>query len=131
MSRGTGARGRVFKSATCQSGTSGGGVSDFDHFWASYPRRTAKLTAVKAYERARRLASADDIMAGVERYKQRKPEYADWCHPATWLNQGRWMDEPDLEPVKADIRGHVPPCKTNTDCLAKVFADAKKEREAS
>lgn len=24
-----------------------------------------------------------------------KPTYADYCHPKTWLHQGRWMDEAD------------------------------------
>ena len=70
-------------------------MSDFDVFWAAYPRRTAKFAAQKAYARARTVASAAEILAGVEAYKRRKPEYADWCHPATFLNQGRWMDEDD------------------------------------
>lgn len=106
-------------------------VDSFVAFWSAYPRRTAKLAAVKAYQRALRLASPQEILDGVERYKSNKPAYADWCHPATWLNQGRWMDEPDGVTVKADMRGHVPPCKTNQECLARIFADAKKEREAS
>lgn len=29
---------------------------------------------------------------------------------------------------KADIRGHCPPCRTNAECLARIFADARKER---
>lgn len=76
-------------------------AEDFTAFWASFPRRTAKLAAMKAYERARRMDSAENILAGVERYKRNKPEYADWCHPATFLNQGRWMDEPDAPVVVA------------------------------
>lgn len=31
---------------------------------------------------------------------------------------------------KADIRGHVPPCRTQAECLAKIFEDAKIDREA-
>lgn len=34
-------------------------------------------------------------MDGVRRYLTSKPAYADWAHPETWLNKGRWMDEPD------------------------------------
>jgi hypothetical protein len=68
-------------------------AEDFAAFWANYPRKTAKLDAVKAYTKARSLASATDILDGLERYKQHKPDYADWCHPATFLNKGRWMDE--------------------------------------
>lgn len=32
---------------------------------------------------------------------------------------------------RPDIRGHSPACKTNAECLARIFSDAKKEREAS
>lgn len=31
--------------------------------------------------------------------------------------------------LRPDMRGHVPPCRTNTECLERVFADAKAERE--
>lgn len=41
------------------------------------------------------------------------------------------MDEPDELPMKADMRGHVPPCKTQNECIAKVLADFKATREAS
>lgn len=75
-------------------------MTDFLAFWAAYPRRVGKLDAEKAYEKARRRASADEILAGVEIYKRNKPEYADWAHPSTWLNKGRWMDEYE-EPVVA------------------------------
>lgn len=70
-------------------------MTDFERFWAAFPRRVGKLNAMKAYAKSRKTASAEDILAGVERYIARKPEYADWCHPTTWLNQGRWMDEDD------------------------------------
>lgn len=70
--------------------------TEFGHFWNSYPRREAKLAALKAYEKARRLATADEILAGVERYKARMPEERQYRPlPATFLNQGRWMDEED------------------------------------
>lgn len=67
---------------------------DFTAFWAAYPRRVGKLDALKAYERARKLDSAESILAGVAKYKRHMPDEARFvCHPATWLNKGRWMDE--------------------------------------
>lgn len=102
----------------------------FTQFWAAFPRKVGKLAALEQFRKALGLATVDEILAGVERYKASKPPYADWCHPKTWLSQGRWLDEPDSEPVKADIRGHVPPCKTNADCLAKLFDDARKAKGA-
>jgi hypothetical protein len=73
-------------------------MSDFEDFWLAYPRKVGKLDAMKAYGRARTLATQDELLAGVQQYLLHKPEYADWCHPATWLNKGRWMD--DYTPVQ-------------------------------
>jgi hypothetical protein len=35
---------------------------------------------------------------GIAQYMKTKPAYADWCHPRTWLSQGRWLDSADLVP---------------------------------
>ena len=69
--------------------------TDFDVFWQKYPRKVGKLAAIKEFSKARRSATLEAILEGVETYKRSKPEYADWCHPKTWLSQGRWMDEPE------------------------------------
>lgn len=67
----------------------------FDDFWQAYPRKTAKPAALKAYRRAAaKGATPEQILAGLETYKRTKPDYADWAHPATWLNNERWNDEP-------------------------------------
>jgi hypothetical protein len=94
-------------------------MTEFDQFWAVYPRHVKKLAAMKAFTKARTFATLEDILAGVERYKQIKPAYADWAHAPSWLNAGRWMDEADAVPVKADDYGHVPPCRSYAECLAK------------
>ena len=72
----------------------------FDGFWKAYPRRIGKLDAMKAYEKALTLTTHEEIMTGIETYRANKPDYCDWCHPSTFLNQGRWMDE--YEAPKAD-----------------------------
>lgn len=79
----------------------------FDDFWKAYPRKVGKLSAEKAFKKARSNgAKVPDIMDGLRLYLKTKPAYADWCHPATWLNQGRWMDEPDtIDALKAGIVG--------------------------
>lgn len=51
------------------------------------------MAAMKAFAKALKVASADDISAGVDRYIRNKPEWQAFCHPETFLNQGRWMDE--------------------------------------
>lgn len=69
-------------------------MTAFDQFWLAYPRKVGKLKAQKAFEKAlNNGATLTQILAGVGLYLQYKPVYADYCHPASWLNAGRWMDE--------------------------------------
>lgn len=67
---------------------------EFDTFWAQYPRKVGKQAAIKAYTKALKLTTPDVVIAGVERLKReaREPQFIP--HPATWLNEGRWDDEP-------------------------------------
>jgi hypothetical protein len=89
---------------------------DFDTFYRHFPRHVGKLAAEKAYVKARKRASAQVILEGVDTYKRTKPAYADWCMPATFLNQGRWMDEPD-QPTRTEwICPHTPPCLARHAC---------------
>ena len=67
----------------------------FDQFWACFPRRVAKLSAKKAYDKALKQTTHQEIMAGVERYAfhTRNTEHQYIKHPASWLNAGCWEDE--------------------------------------
>lgn len=75
--------------------------TDFDRFWEAYPRRTAKAKAWQAYTKALKRTDPETILAGVARYvasveAERRDGFPDlsFAHPTTWLNQGRWDDEP-------------------------------------
>lgn len=68
-----------------------GRTSDFDAFWEAYPRKVGKLAALTAWKRLK--PPLAECVAAIARYRQAKPADIDFCHPATWLNQGRWMDE--------------------------------------
>lgn len=70
--------------------------ADFDRFWSGYPRKDAKGGARKAWTSALKKATADEIVAGVERYRDRvrNTERRFICTPAKWLNDERWSDEP-------------------------------------
>ena len=96
-------------------------MTDFDTFWSRFPRKIGKLAALKEYTRARTVATADEILAGVEQYRQHKPEYADWCHPKTFLSQGRWMDEYDdpTPVVTFEKCSHDPTCNSPQWCLVR------------
>lgn len=113
--------------------------ADFEDWWARYPRKRGKLAAKKAYDRARRTHSAtrEELLAGIDAYLRSKPGYADFCHPTTWLNQGRWLDAEDEIPAQAtrpytapEIEryeawrrsqngcGHSPRCEARAECMA-------------
>jgi hypothetical protein len=57
--------------------------ADFAEFWNHYPLRVGKKAAQREYEKARKEASADDILVGVEAYKRAKPSWQEWAHPRT------------------------------------------------
>lgn len=72
----------------------------FGEWWAKYPRKVGRLAAEKAYRKTveHGLATPTQLMAGLKNYCIYKPLDQPWCHPTTWLNQGRWSD---LEPEQA------------------------------
>jgi DNA-binding PadR family transcriptional regulator len=74
-------------------------VSDFDQFWKAYPKKTGKVAAEKAFKKAKKnLPPTADLIAIIEAQKQQQQWKKDGGqyipNPATWLNQGRWEDEP-------------------------------------
>jgi hypothetical protein len=65
----------------------------FEDFWAAYPRKVGKDAARKAWTAAKKRAPIAEIAAGLN--AARWPTDAQFIpHPATWLNQGRWQDNP-------------------------------------
>jgi hypothetical protein len=95
----------------------------FDRLWKEYPLHVGKQKAQFAYEKAKKIARPDEILAGVERYIAAKPDWQAWAHLSTWLNGRRWLDEyTPVQSMKPDMRGHYPPCRTNTECLKRVLA---------
>lgn len=67
----------------------------FDQFWQAYPHKVGKAAALKAFVRAGRTGvDLKRLMFAVERYKTEKRPDVPFCNPATWLNQGRWDDQP-------------------------------------
>ena len=69
----------------------------FEDFYRVYPRKVGKQDAKKAFKKALDVASLDEIMAGVIRYANdpNLPFDKTWIpYPATWLNKGKWEDEP-------------------------------------
>ena len=68
---------------------------DFADFWAVYPRKTARAAALKAWAKAVKSADPAEIIRGARRYADDPNREAQFtAYPATWLNAGRWEDEP-------------------------------------
>jgi hypothetical protein len=71
----------------------------FEEFWKIYPRKIGKTKAKTCYEKATSLHGVDKINEAIiiyaESVKSKDKKYIP--HPATWLNQGRWEDEIEIE----------------------------------
>lgn len=72
----------------------------FVEFWSTYPRKVGKAAAAKAFAKAigpdtSRQTILDGLAAAVRGWERHGTETKFIPHPVTWLNQGRWEDQPD------------------------------------
>lgn len=69
---------------------------DFEEFWSVVPRKVGKGAARAKYEAALKKTDAATLFAAMKAYAETRAgqdeQYT--AHPATWLNQERWTDEP-------------------------------------
>lgn len=75
----------------------------FEQFWAAYPKKVGKGAAKKSWEKIhpdrelrQRILSAVARDTKTEQWQKAGGQYIP--HPATWLNQERWEDEPNSVP---------------------------------
>jgi hypothetical protein len=68
----------------------------FETFYLTYPRRAGKAAAKRKFETLAKKVDPQLIIAGARRFRDdpNLPEAQFVPHPATWLNQGRWEDDP-------------------------------------
>lgn len=82
------------------------GESPFDAFWRAYPRKTGKGDARNKFAKALTKTTFETIMTALERVKGSAQWQRDGGqyipHPATWLNQERWDDDPSAAGGNAD-----------------------------
>lgn len=79
---------------------------DFARFWAAYPNKVGKDPARKAFDRAVKRCDVEVMLAAIEQQRT----WDQWQrgfvpHAATWLNNGRWQDEPPPTPVMISNTG--------------------------
>lgn len=80
-------------------------------FWPAYPRKVGKHAARTAYRRVRRSGvTVEELTAAVQRFAAAKvdTEARFIAHGATWLNGGRWLDEPDAPSATSPAIPHKP-----------------------
>ena len=88
----------------------------FEEFWKAYPRRVAKLSALKAWQKH---GMEDDMylaQAAIDDVEKRSRKHW-WSkdkskipHPATWINSQRWYDEgweSEVEQRDGHVSGEV------------------------
>ena len=75
--------------------------SEFELFWNEYPRKVGKTNAYKSWDKQNLDSLSEKIIKKVKEYKnnqQWQKENGQFIpHPTTWLNQGRWEDEVQID----------------------------------
>lgn len=71
-------------------------AGEFAQFWKAYPRKVAKEAALKAWKKLKPpLALCLKALAWQSKAKAWTADKGMFIpHPSTWLNDGRWEDEP-------------------------------------
>jgi hypothetical protein len=84
--------------------------AEFEGFWESYPRKTGKGAARAAWQKAVAKSPHAEILAGLHRNRAALAALEERYvpHPATWLNQERWKDEPSSHVLTAREAGINP-----------------------
>lgn len=86
-------------------------TASFEDFWKVYPNKKSKQKAAELFEKVidENEATFEEIMEGVKKYalevEQKDTPKKYIKHPTTWLTQGCWSDDYDLEePTPTDDR---------------------------
>lgn len=67
---------------------------DFAEWYSRYPNKVGRGGAERAFKAALRKTDPETLLEALEIYIRTKPPDRPWCNPATWLNQERWLDQP-------------------------------------
>jgi hypothetical protein len=73
----------------------------FESFWKAYPKKIGKKDAEKSWTKAKDKPPIESILKAIENQKKSEQWNKDSGqfipNPATWINQGRWDDEPKIK----------------------------------
>ena len=89
--------------AETETNTAGVVISEFETFWTHYPKKIGKKEALKAWEKAKDkplIGAILLILVMAKASDQWTKDNGQFIpNPATWINQGRWADEPIKKPL--------------------------------
>lgn len=94
----------------------------FVQFWEAYPKRKAKIDALKAWTRLKPTPDVVTQMLDAITWQVRSAEWRKdggqyIPYPASWLRAGRWLDEPDAPLTTTEwVCPHEPPCLGRNAC---------------
>jgi hypothetical protein len=84
--------------------------NDFDNFWKLYPKKVAKADALKAWNKATKTKTADELLKLTKAYAQGKlPDDKYIPYPASWLNKGLYesVEVAEAKPLPKLFIGRV------------------------
>lgn len=83
----------------------------FGEFWKAYPKKIGKQAAVRAWQKIKNRPPLGKIIEAIKRAQdtdQWKKDNGEFIpHPSTWLNGGRWDDEPITRIQPSKQSGHM------------------------
>jgi hypothetical protein len=82
----------------------------FDEFWNLYPKKIAKADAIKAWNKATKTKTADELLKLTKAYAEGKlPEDKYIPYPASWLNKGLYesVEVAEAKPLPKLFIGRV------------------------
>ena len=84
---------------------SNGHAEEFEQFWRAYPKKVGKKKAQLAWKKAGDRPEIAQVIRRIEESKRTDQWTKDngqfIPHPSTWINEGRWDDEPTQTPPSA------------------------------
>lgn len=125
-------------------------VDRFNRFWFAYPKKVGKDAAWRAWKRRRPDGPLTaEIVAALERQREylAREDGQYTPNPATWLNEGRWQDEPpavrpratrpftatELADARQVLRArggcpHDPTCENAQACVGSIIRQWRYQR---
>jgi hypothetical protein len=83
-------------------------TAHFNTFWNIYPRKVGKVAALAAFRKACQQVDPLVIHAAAARFRDDPNRLDEFTpHPTTWLNQGRWDDDPLPARAGSGTRAYV------------------------